>query len=293
MLTRARKIALLSAAALAAGALGAPAAADSDAAVVTITENDLGPAENPGDGAPDSEWYTPDSLNTDGAVSGFVAAPDHDATYGNGSFLFDVPADERAWILTDQYGTGDWHGEPDAKDGTALADITALGYSTFISDEFPDADSTPQEPDVVPSLQIMAFTEPGGDYLGLVYDPPSSAATTGQWQSWDALDNDHAGWRLAWEQGSDAYMTWSDLTAAYPDAVVGWQIGIAAGTWPNKDFHGYTDLLTVGVDGETTVHNFAPFTISKDTCKDDGWREHGFRNQGQCIRYVTTGEDSR
>lgn len=278
---RTRKLALLSAGALAAGALGVPAAADSDAAVVTITENDLGPAEDPGDGAPDYEWYTPDSLNTDGAF------------YGNGSFLFDVPAGERAWILTDQYGTGDWYGESDAKDGTALADITDLGYSTFISDEFPDDDSTLQEPDVVPSLQIMAYTGPDGDYLGFVYDPPSHAATTGQWQSWDALDDDHAGWRLAWEQGSDAYMTWSELNTTYPKAVVGWQIGIAAGTWPDKDFHGYTDLLTVGVDGETTVYNFEPFTISKDTCKDDGWEEHGFRNQGQCIRYVNTGEDSR
>lgn len=44
----------------------------------------------------------------------FVAAPDHEATYRNGSFLFDVPAGERSWTLTDQYGTGEWHGEPDA-----------------------------------------------------------------------------------------------------------------------------------------------------------------------------------
>lgn len=28
-------------------------------------------------------------------------------------------------------------------------------------------------------------------------------------------------------------------------------------------------------------------------CKNGGWEEYGFRNQGQCIRYVNTGKDSR
>jgi hypothetical protein len=32
---------------------------------------------------------------------------------------------------------------------------------------------------------------------------------------------------------------------------------------------------------------------SKDQCKKDGWRAFGFKNQGQCIRFVNTGKDSR
>lgn len=31
----------------------------------------------------------------------------------------------------------------------------------------------------------------------------------------------------------------------------------------------------------------------KDECKQGGWEDFGFRNQGQCIRYVNTGQDSR
>jgi len=31
----------------------------------------------------------------------------------------------------------------------------------------------------------------------------------------------------------------------------------------------------------------------KDACKDGGWEMYGFRNQGQCIRFVNTGKDSR
>jgi hypothetical protein len=33
--------------------------------------------------------------------------------------------------------------------------------------------------------------------------------------------------------------------------------------------------------------------VTKDECKNGGWMEFGFRNQGQCIRYVNTGQDSR
>lgn len=32
---------------------------------------------------------------------------------------------------------------------------------------------------------------------------------------------------------------------------------------------------------------------SKADCKNGGWQKYGFRNQGQCIRFVNTGQDSR
>lgn len=32
---------------------------------------------------------------------------------------------------------------------------------------------------------------------------------------------------------------------------------------------------------------------SKDDCKDGGWAAFGFSNQGQCIKFVNTGQDSR
>lgn len=278
--------------------------------VVTITEADLGPSERPGGSdVPEEDWFTPthgdeEPLNTELAfsLSGFVSAPDHEDTFGEGSFLFDVPNNnpddaeelegERVWILTDKYGTGEWHGPSNAKEGTDFSEITELKYWTFISEELPGGDE--QDADLVPSLQIMAYEDPEGpsDYLGLVFDPDADKATTGQWQEWDALDESHAGWRHADDQGPDAYMKWSEVKTKYQNAVIGWQIGIAAGTWPGKAFHGYADRLTVGVDGEgTTTYNFQPLT--KGICKDGGWEDHGFKNQGQCIRYVNTEQDSR
>ena len=267
--------------------------------VVTVTEEDLGPSDRPDDfgepgyEVPEYDWYTPthdDPLNTDGATYGFVAEPDHPLTSGNGSFLFDVPMDERSWILTDQYGTGEWHGEPDAKEGTRLDEITTLAYSTFISNEFSDGSS--QTATVVPSMQIMA-QDADGVFLPLIFDPPSGDAVTGEWQRWNATKA--AGWRTeSWapcifDDGS----TWNEVVEACEDAKVLWAIAVAAGTWPNQDFHGYTDLLTVGVNGEETTYDFEVLPATKQDCMRSGWREFDFRNQGQCIRFVNTGKDSR
>lgn len=32
---------------------------------------------------------------------------------------------------------------------------------------------------------------------------------------------------------------------------------------------------------------------AKDDCKNDGWEQFGFKNQGQCVRFIETGKDSR
>lgn len=42
---------------------------------------------------------------------------------------------------------------------------------------------------------------------------------------------------------------------------------------------------------EVDVEGCSP--VEKDECKQGGWTNFGFRNQGQCIRYVNTGKDSR
>jgi hypothetical protein len=33
--------------------------------------------------------------------------------------------------------------------------------------------------------------------------------------------------------------------------------------------------------------------LGKNDCQDGGWQAEGFKNQGQCIRYVETGKDNR
>ena len=39
--------------------------------------------------------------------------------------------------------------------------------------------------------------------------------------------------------------------------------------------------------------SFQSDPLTKDQCKDGGWETFGFSNQGQCVRFVETGKDSR
>ena len=54
-----------------------------------------------------------------------------------------------------------------------------------------------------------------------------------------------------------------------------------------------------GSNGDSNNQLNGTFTVnfnnpnSKDQCKVGGWEAFGFKNQGQCVRYVETGKDSR
>ncbi|MBX4191906.1 hypothetical protein KW798_00235 [Candidatus Parcubacteria bacterium] len=66
---------------------------------------------------------------------------------------------------------------------------------------------------------------------------------------------------------------------------------------------GYLDRVVVNRDSNgETVYDFerdvpppptpaSPTTQSQ--CKNNGWQAYGFKNQGQCVRYIETGKDSR
>ncbi|HVM14632.1 MAG TPA: hypothetical protein VM287_09910 [Egibacteraceae bacterium] len=54
-----------------------------------------------------------------------------------------------------------------------------------------------------------------------------------------------------------------------------------------------TTTTTVAPTTTTTVPPGGAAPQSREDCKDGGWEDYGFRNQGQCMRYVNTGQDSR
>ena len=59
---------------------------------------------------------------------------------------------------------------------------------------------------------------------------------------------------------------------------------------------GYYDNVVVSLSDGVTIYDFEPEIpnpTTKNDCKKGGWEEYGFSNQGQCIRFVNTGKDSR
>ena len=92
---------------------------------------------------------------------------------------------------------------------------------------------------------------------------------------------------------------WSFDSTLLPDG--DYQIRLAA-----RDLAGNRDLSNPDTGGDSSVHviqitvnNTPPEPeeptdpTTKDYCMKSGWKDFGFKNQGQCVRFVETGKDSR
>ena len=262
---------------------------------VVVTPADLG-----------NGWYTAD---TRAAGTGTFENGPATPPLGTGSFELSTPGPTGAakvQLFTDEY------------DGVALANITALGYSTYRDPASTGFVAT------VASLNLRVdITGDGNPDRYFVYEPyqdqGNTAVQTGAWQSWDAYRGGAAKWwsnnatPLTCDQNNPC--TWSNLLLTYPGATI--QEGINCGpggvTAPcpgslgvnqgssNPDIISNVDALSVGVNGTTTTYNFEltppppPTPPSKDACKKGGWANYTddagrpFANQGDCVSYFATG----
>ncbi|GAB2756574.1 hypothetical protein GCM10027020_05890 [Nocardioides salsibiostraticola] len=62
---------------------------------------------------------------------------------------------------------------------------------------------------------------------------------------------------------------------------------------PQTAFEGGGVYFDDVVIDNTALVTASPSPATKDDCKKGGWESYGFSNQGQCIRFVNTGQDSR
>jgi hypothetical protein len=185
--------------------------------------------------------------------------------------------------------------------GTRLADVEELEYGTYRSVSANAAWAVALQF----NMNYDPATNPTNVWQGrLVFEPYYSATVqTGAWQTWDPLSQ--RGWWATGAPGNgvclqDAPCTWAEVLAAFPDAAVrdddGPVVFKAGSNW--GEFTGNVDGLTITIDGETTTYDFEPKVEPVDPtsiqdCQQGGWEAFGFRNQGQCIRFVNTGEDTR
>jgi hypothetical protein len=72
--------------------------------------------------------------------------------------------------------------------------------------------------------------------------------------------------------------------------------GPSAGCTTRRVF-GFPATATVGVTDAVAIGLIMKFSrgnpSTKEDCKNGGWKNYGFKNQGQCIRFVETGQDNR
>lgn len=198
--------------------------------------------------------------------------------------------------------------------GTPLADLTELEYFSY--QEFNQSE---QAVYVILNIDLDndgIFNFGAGDDF-LIFEPvyqkaaygcplDQGAVLLGVWQDWDALNG--CWWSVQGVAGAGPgadVKTLAQYLAAEPDATIvndGALGGVRLATgdggpadWGN--FIGNADAFSIA-NGAATVYNFelvAPVNNpqTKDDCKKGGWQQYGFKNQGQCVRFVETGKDSR
>lgn len=181
---------------------------------------------------------------------------------------------------------------------TPLADIDAIEYSTYRSVGNPAWAVALQF-----NMNYDPATNPGNAWQGrLVFEPYHDAAVVSDaWQTWNPMAQ--RGWWATGAPGNGvcpmvAPCTWDEVLTAFPDAQIrddAAPVGLKAGSgW--GEFTGNVDGLTVSVNGIETTWDFGPAPTEPTTlqdCMSGGWEDYGFRNQGQCVRFVSTGKDSR
>lgn len=221
----------------------------------------------------------------DGGMGTFVAGPGT-APMGVGSLqLATTGSNDKVYLFNNE------------QVGTPLADITAISYKTY---------RTTGNAQQVAALNIeVDVNGPAtGGYTVLVFEPVyntvQGAVQNGVWQHWDAFRNGQATW---WSSRAipgvcdfTCYVSWADIVAANPSAVITGGIGVNQGGG-NPLLTSAVDALTLGVGVNSITYDFEPYVsaTTRAACKDGGWQAvkradgTGFKSQGDCVSYVESG----
>lgn len=161
----------------------------------------------------------------------------------------------------------------DRFDGTRLADIDGIGYSTYR-----DPGSTGFIAGVAALNMRVDLTGDGAPDAYMVFEPyqdlGNNLVLTGQWQDWDAYRGGAAKWWVntgAPGCGQATPCTWSAIVAAFPDASVEEGTACGPGSAPvspcpgslglnqgsgNSGITSNADALYVSVEGDRTTFDF-------------------------------------
>jgi hypothetical protein len=244
-------------------------------AQTVVTESDVTrQAENT---PPTDNWVLYTRAGTPPTAGAFVSGPDT-PPLGTGSFQMST-ADGSQKVFLFNYDHV----------GTDLGDVADISYSTYRTT------GSAQQVAAL-NLQIDYNGAAPGGFSTLVFEPvyntDQGAVVSGEWQDWTATGSG-IWWSTQPINGVcpfTCYVSWNDIVAANPDAVILGGVGVNQGSG-NPGLTSSVDAFTFD---ETTydfeLHPAPP--ASKDQCKKGGWQNfpgQNFKNQGDCVSYVATG----
>lgn len=109
------------------------------------------------------------------------------------------------------------------------------------------------------------------------FDYVAAGATDGTWRT---LTTDAMPTRVVKRAG---YTGACDLADMVVRAV---SINVGQSTATDTGSSGHLDNVRVVTGDGLHVYDFDPAPLTKDDCKDGGWAQHGFKNQGTCVSAV-------
>jgi hypothetical protein len=258
-------------------ALGA--AADSTTEVVT----EASVARQAEDTPPTDNWVLYTRTGTLATAGAFVEGPGT-PPLGTGSLEFTTATGgEKVFLFNFDHV------------GTPLADINAIGYKTYRT-------SGSLQQVTALNIQVDFNGDATGGFTTLVFEPVyntnQGAVVNGEWQTWDAYAAGQATW---WSSRAipgvcafDCFVAWDTILVSNPDAVILGGFGVNQGSG-NPGLVTAVDALTLGAGDNVVTYNFEAHLrpATADDCKDGGWATFSdptFKNQGDCIQYMTTGK---
>lgn len=155
-------------------------------------------------------------------------------------------------------------------------DVNTCSPTTF-SAEAPGSNVSNQYLVVDDNSSVQSSVIPTDGSSTTISVGPFGADTTVSWRVFGGAERDYD--MPAWNgYGSPGFG--ADV-GAYA-ATVGGYSWVISGT---DDANPFTTWTTVDVPG--------CYPTTQDECKKGGWENYGFKNQGQCVRFIETGKDSR
>ncbi|MES2749247.1 MAG: hypothetical protein V4606_02560 [Patescibacteria group bacterium] len=92
----------------------------------------------------------------------------------------------------------------------------------------------------------------------------------------------------------------ADMNLLSPDSNIrAFALNVGDTSTSDVGLSGHLDNVVVNTDSSETIYDFEPEVVvpptatTKDDCKLGGYATYGFKNQGQCVKFVETGKDSR
>lgn len=235
---------------------------------------------------------------TPGNMQGWGFAPEAPLGQGQTGQLVSGPETPPLGVGGAQLTVGSTGGQVLATSGyqgLAFSDVDTLQYSTY---------RTSGAPALAIALQFDFdddVTDADDAFKGrIVYEPyHTQTVTTGEWQTWNALDDTAGTGTGSWwlSNGAQAAAhgcaqatpcTLAEILAISPNAGIrnttNPNVWLKAGSGWTGGFDGNVDALTINDD----VYDFEPTVTvaSKEACKNDGWKTSNtpyFKNQGECV----------